>query len=154
MSKTHKTGYAIRLCLTAFMAVGLVGAGMAACSGETSPRDSRALQTANADQAETSPLLGTWDISLYFSADAPPSATRMVIDAVSADGTLSGTFYDSPFQQGRFTLFAGDALFTVVTSDGTGDYVTSGRLDDTGMMTGQTLSTGRGFLMAWTGERG
>ncbi|MEL6686607.1 MAG: hypothetical protein AAFP97_03190 [Pseudomonadota bacterium] len=101
-----------------------------------------------------SALLGTWDVSLYFSPDAPPSKTQMVVTAVGEDSTLAGTFYDSPFLNGRYTTFDDEIRFTVVTTDRTGPYLTSGVLGADGTMAGQTLATGREFLMAWSAEKG
>jgi len=98
-------------------------------------------------------LLGAWDVALYFSPDAPPSATVMEITAVNADGTLAGTFYQSGFESGRYTRRGEDWVITVITSDNSGPYATSGRLGPDGVFEGQTLSTGRDFLMAWTAEK-
>ena len=94
-------------------------------------------------------LIGSWDVSLYYSPDAAPSSTRMVITSVT-DGELIGSFYDSAFSDvSRVTSRGGIAAFTAVTADGTGDYIHSGRLEQ-GVIEGQTLSEGRAFLMTWT----
>ena len=53
---------------------------------------------------QTEDLAGTWDVSLYFSENAAPSATVMVIDRVE-DDALTGTFYNSPFLKARARLF-------------------------------------------------
>ena len=98
-------------------------------------------------------LLGTWDVALYFSAEAPPSGTVMEITAVNADGTLAGTFYQSAFESGRYTRRGEDWVISVLTADGSGPYATSGRLGPDGIIEGQTLSTGRDFLMAWTAQK-
>jgi len=95
-------------------------------------------------------LIGTWDVALFFSEDAPPSSTEMVVTAVD-DGVLTGTFYGSPFLEGRAIVFDDEILFTVVTADGSGEYLTSGELDDD-EIEGQVLSVGRGFLMAFEAE--
>lgn len=125
----------------------LAGVGVGAGLGEA----------AMAQEAASTPdpqvLLGTWDVALYFSASAPPSATVMEISAVNEDGTLAGTFYQSEFEQGRYRLTSDSVVFTVITSDSTGPYATSGRVQADGRIEGQTLSTGRDFLMAWTAQK-
>lgn len=103
---------------------------------------------AEEDQAVTpADLVGTWDVSLFYSPDAPPSKTEMVIVRAD-DGTLDGTFYQSPFSESGYTVFEDDVLFTVATSDNSGPYYTSGRLSGE-CIDGQTLAVGRQFLMAW-----
>lgn len=96
-------------------------------------------------------LIGSWDVSLYFSATQPPSKTEMVITE-TANGALIGSFYGTEFETARVTVFEGDILFTAVTRDGSGPYLTSGRLEE-GEIMGQTLSIGRDFLMPWTATR-
>ena len=96
-------------------------------------------------------FVGTWDVSLYFDPTQPPSSTVMEIRSVEA-GTPAGTFYGTDFSEARATQFEGEVIFSLVTSDGTGPYLTSGRLRG-GTITGQTYSTGRGFLMPWSAVR-
>lgn len=98
-------------------------------------------------------LLGTWDVALYFSPDSPPSATVMEIEAVNPDGTLGGTFYSSAFELGRFTKRGEAIVISVITSDGSGPYATSGRLVAPNQIEGQTLSSGRDFLMTWSATK-
>ncbi|MBR9826542.1 MAG: hypothetical protein GYB36_12185 [Alphaproteobacteria bacterium] len=98
-------------------------------------------------------LIGTWDVALHFSPDAPPSATVMEITAVNEDGTMTGSFYQSAFETARYRVEDDMLIISVITSDSTGPYATSGRLYLDGYFAGQTLSTGRDFLMAWTAER-
>ena len=101
-------------------------------------------------EAVVEDLIGTWDVSLFFSEEAPPSGTEMVVTAVDK-GVLTGTFYGSPFLEGRAIVFDDEVLFTVVTADGSGEYLTSGELDDD-EIEGQVLSVGRDFLMAFEAE--
>lgn len=113
---------------------------------------------AQVSEASASPdirntLIGTWDVALYFSPDNPPSATVMEINAASADGALEGSFYQSPFELGRYVIKDGEIIISVVTSDGSGRYQTSGRLLASGEFKGQTHSIGRDFLMPWTATR-
>ncbi len=101
----------------------------------------------------TQDLLGTWDVALYFSPDSPPSATLMEIDAVNEDGTLNGRFYGTDFEIGRYTPRDNAIIISAITSDGSGPYATSGRLVAPDRVEGQTLSTGRDFLMAWSATK-
>ena len=94
-------------------------------------------------------LIGTWDVSLFYDPDSPPAATELVISDVMSDGTISGTFYQSPFEFGRAIQRGDVVIISVITSDGSGPYSTSGRLYPDGRFEGQTLSTGRGFLTPW-----
>ena len=103
-------------------------------------------------QAAPADLAGSWDVSLYFSADAPPSTTVMVLDP-NEDGSLAGRFYGSPFSAARFAEANGDVAFTAMTEDSSGAYLHSGRLAEDGRIEGQTLSVGRDFLMLWTAQR-
>lgn len=98
-------------------------------------------------------LIGSWDVALYFSPGAPPSSTVMEITAVNEDGTITGSFYQSAFEIGRYRLDDDVVIISVITSDSSGTYATSGRLYADDYFAGQTLSTGRDFLMAWTATR-
>ncbi|MEO1642770.1 MAG: hypothetical protein AAFR74_05490, partial [Pseudomonadota bacterium] len=110
-------------------------------------------QTVEQDAATSSQLEGTWNVALYFSETAPPSATVMEVTSVNDDGTFEGTFYNTPFEIARYTKRDGVMAFTIITRDGSGFYATSGRLDDNGIIDGQTLATGRDFIMMWSAER-
>ena len=96
-------------------------------------------------------LIGTWDVSLYFSPDQPPSSTVMTISSTEG-GVLKGTFYSTEFSVGRVRVHNDELIFTAVTEDGSGPYLHSGRLRG-GVIEGQTLSTGRDFLMAWDARK-
>ncbi|MBE1299315.1 MAG: hypothetical protein GJ680_05340 [Alteromonadaceae bacterium] len=94
-------------------------------------------------------LLGEWNVALYFSPSNPPLSTTMNISKINDDGTLEGTFYQTAFETARYTFIDDSLIFVIVTADNSGSYSTSGRLDLNGNIDGQTLSTGRNFLMAW-----
>lgn len=108
--------------------------------------------TSLALQAAPAELAGTWDVALYFSAEAPPSATVMVLEP-REDGTLGGRFYGTPFEVARYAERNGAIAFTATTEDGSGPYLHAGRLTQDGDIEGQTLSVGRDFLMLWTAQR-
>lgn len=99
-----------------------------------------------------SALVGTWDVTLRHDPNAAPSKTEMRITS-TLDGKLEGTFYGSPFAVGR--LAAKDATWVLAarTSDPSGPYWHSARLEADGSLEGQTLSEGRGFLMTWRAVR-
>lgn len=103
-------------------------------------------------QAQPMDAAGTWDVSLFFSAEAPPSSTVMVLEP-QADGRLAGSFYGSPFEMGRIAERYDAIAFIATTSDSSGQYITTGRLTEGGGIEGQTLSVGRDFLMLWRAER-
>ncbi|MEL7545458.1 MAG: hypothetical protein AAGJ84_02330 [Pseudomonadota bacterium] len=103
--------------------------------------------------AEARQLVGVWDVSLFFSSSAPPASTVMDIRSVNEDGTLEGTFYNTPFETARYTERKGVVAFSIITRDGSGQYATSGRLSGDGLVNGQTLSTGRAFIITWEAER-
>lgn len=96
-------------------------------------------------------LDGTWDVALYFSPDAPPSATQMQFKTEGGK-IVSGSFYQSEFQKADLSIRNGVLAFAVVTTDGLAPYNTSGRYID-GRIEGQTHSLGRDFLMIWTATR-
>ncbi len=138
----------MRGLLMSVLAMGMISA----CAAEP---DTQAPDTVSepVKAVNDSALTGSWDVSLFFSADSPPSTTEMIISAVYDDGTIDGSFYQSPFVTGRYTQRDGVWIITAVTQDNSGEYLTSGRLYLDGRFDGQTLSRGRGFLMPWTASR-
>jgi hypothetical protein len=96
-------------------------------------------------------LSGTWNVALRFDPAAPPSATTMQVSSIT-DGMARGTFYGSAFDNARVTMDGSDVIFTATTADQSGQYIHSGRLRR-GVITGQTLSVGRNFLMPWTATK-
>ncbi len=96
-------------------------------------------------------LLGSWDVDLRPSPDAPPSIAPMTIKSVD-NGTLAGSFYGTPIESGRVNTLWGSVQFAFVTSDGSGPYATFGVVQPDGTIKGMTLSTGRDFLSVWSAE--
>jgi len=109
--------------------------------------------TKSAENLTSESLVGTWDVALYFSPNDPPSSTVMEISGVQDNGVIEGSFYQSPFELGRFTQQGDELIISVITSDGSGKYFTSGRLSPSGAFIGQTHSEGRDFLMPWTAQK-
>ena len=106
----------------------------------------------NAAEANLSDLIGVWDIALFYDPSEPPSATVMEISSIE-DGEVAGAFYGAAFSSAQATIHRGEIIFSAVTSDGSGPYTHAGRLTSDGDFFGQTLSTGRGFVMAWEATR-
>lgn len=127
--------------------------GCATGTSETAAKDVTETNRAENTGVVASELLGTWDVSLFFSETAPPSSTVMEIRSVNNDGTIEGTFYNTEFESARYAEREGVVAFTIITSDGTGQYATSGRLSNNDFVEGQTFSTGRDFLMTWVADR-
>lgn len=103
-------------------------------------------------QPSINELEGIWDIALYFDTEQAPSSTAMEIK-LDDNGEVTGSFYGSDFSIAQARLHRGEIIFAGVTSDGTGPYAHSGRLDADGNFRGQTLSKGRDFVMAWEATR-
>jgi len=98
-----------------------------------------------------SDLDGTWDVTMFWSATEPPSSTVMVM-AAAPPNKVTGSFYQSDFLEGEYSLRGDTLAFGSVTTDGDALYSHSGRLVD-GKIEGQTLSHGRDFLMIWVATR-
>ena len=125
---------------------------MSACSSHSGLKPSESSQNIN-NTVLPEQLIGQWKVALFFSPDSPPSETTLIIRNISADGTLRGSFYQTEFTQGRYTQQDECIVFTVITADSTGPYATSGKLCAENNILGQTLSTGRNFLMAWQARK-
>jgi hypothetical protein len=98
-----------------------------------------------------SDLDGTWDVTMFWSPTEPPSSTVMVLNA-APDNKVTGSFYESDFLEGEYSLRGETLAFGSVTTDGEALYSHSGRLVE-GRIEGQTLSHGRDFLMIWVATR-
>ena len=122
---------------------------LAACATPPAP----AAETPPAEAATLAPsaLDGTWDVTMFWSATEPPSSTVMVLKT-GADNKVTGSFYESEFLEGEYSLRGDTLAFGSVTTDGAAPYSHSGRYVD-GKIEGQTLSHGRDFLMIWVAAR-
>ena len=122
---------------------------LAACA--TPPAPAAEAPPAEAATLAPSALDGTWDVTMFWSATEPPSSTVMVLKT-GADNKITGSFYDSEFIEGEYSLRGDTLAFGSVTTDGTAPYSHSGRYVD-GKIEGQTLSHGRDFRMIWVAAR-
>ncbi len=103
------------------------------------------------DAPDAQALIGTWSVDLRPTPGAAPYFQTLTITGV--DGTaLEGTFYGTPFTEGRVNTDWDTVYFAFVTEDGSGPYAHSGRLEG-GVLKGLSLSTGRDFLSVWTAAR-
>lgn len=138
----------MRACLALISSLGFC-AMLMGCSQQSPPPPP---PIAASVPAEISSLIGVWDVALHFDSTQPPSATVLEISAVDAGG-LSGSFYGTEFEVARAVSFEGKIHLSFITSDGSGPYASAARLSPDGTLSGQTLSTGRSFLMAWTAKK-
>lgn len=98
----------------------------------------------------TSPLAGNWTVDL--SADPAKPYTKPMKLNLAADGTVTGSFYDSEIQGGRWKTDRGRTCASFRTSDGAGPYHSTVCLRGAGAE-GQTWAEHRNFLFNWNATR-
>jgi hypothetical protein len=98
--------------------------------------------------AET--LNGRWTVDLSTNPDEP--YTKAMELKLSADGTVTGSFYDSEILAGRWKADRGRTCVSFRTTDGSGPYHSSACLVGTGV-SGQTWAEHRNFLFNWNAVR-
>ena len=131
-------------------AAALFGFGLPGCAALEQPEASVA-----APALDAAMLVGTWDVEMYYSVTEPPSSTELLITQAK-DGKLTGSFYQSDFEAANYSIRRGILAFGATTSDGSAPYSHSGRLAGAPgqqVIEGQTLSSGRNFLMIWTAKK-
>jgi hypothetical protein len=93
---------------------------------------------------------GSWSVDLSVKADEP--YTKDMTLALAPDGSVTGSFYDSAIEAGRWKTDRGRTCVSFRTTDGAGPYHTSACLaGDT--MQGQTWAEHRAFLFNWNAVR-
>jgi hypothetical protein len=99
-------------------------------------------------------LVGSWTVDLRPTPGSPAYLKKLVITAQKGNA-IEGHFYDgSPLQAGRINTTSGPTLaFAFFTDPGEGAYQSAGRQVSANRLDGMTLSTTRGFLLAWTAVR-
>lgn len=97
-------------------------------------------------------MSGAWTVDLRVELTDEPYGQPMVL-AVAADGSVTGSFYNSDILAGRAGSAQGRSCLAFRTTDGSGFYHTSACLVD-GTMVGQTWAEGRNFVLPWTATRG
>lgn len=103
--------------------------------------------------AATTPegLAGDWTVDLTSSKSATPYLKRMSL-TLADDGAVTGSFYDSDIQAGRWQTSKGRTCVSFRTTDGKGPYHTAACLE-AGRLTGQTWAEHRGFVFVWNATR-
>jgi hypothetical protein len=96
-------------------------------------------------------LAGRWQVDLRPDPASPEYLKPMEL-IIAGDGTVTGTFYDSDIESGRAAVSNGRTCFAFRTTDGDGDYHTSGCAEGARLV-GHTWAEKRGFLLAWTARR-
>jgi hypothetical protein len=102
--------------------------------------------------ASPSPSLeGRWLVDLSTKPDEP--YVKAMELRLAADGSVTGSFYDSAIEAGRWKTDRGRTCVSFRTTDGAGPYHSSACLrGDT--VEGQTWAEHRSFLFNWNARRG
>jgi hypothetical protein len=106
------------------------------------------LLTLAAAQPDT--LQGRWSIDLA-TDPAKPYVQPMELK-LATDGSVTGSFYNSPIEAGRWKTDRGRTCASFRTSDGAGPYHSSVCLSGDKAV-GQTWAENRNFLFNWVAER-
>jgi hypothetical protein len=94
---------------------------------------------------------GAWAVDL--SADPAQPYVKSMHLTLAADGTVSGDFYDSTIEAGRWKAQNRRVCVSFRTSDGVGPYHTAGCLTGD-RIEGQTWAEHRDFVFVWNAARG
>ncbi|MDT7933185.1 MAG: hypothetical protein RQ833_01090 [Sphingomonadaceae bacterium] len=109
------------------------------------------LALAPAAAAESAPALaGDWVVDL--STPDQPTYSRPMQLTLASDGTVSGLFYQSPIEAGRWKTDRGRTCASFRTHGGEVAYHTSVCLVGA-MAQGQTWAEQRNFLFNWSASR-
>jgi len=107
-----------------------------------------------AAQAQTAPpaesLTGNWVVDLSTSPTEP--YTRPMVLTLNANGTVSGSFYESEIEAGRWRTARERTCVSFRTTDGVGPYHTAACLVGD-HVEGQTWAEHRNFLFNWNAAR-
>ena len=95
-------------------------------------------------------LDGRWTVDL--SSEPGKAYTQPMILTLKIDGTVSGSFYNSEIQAGRWKRDRGRLCASFRTTDGVGPYHSSVCLVGD-RAEGQTWAEGRNFLFNWNAVR-
>lgn len=95
-------------------------------------------------------LAGNWTVDL--AADSAKPYTKLMRLNLAADGTVTGSFYDSQIQGGRWKTDRGRTCASFRTSDGAGPYHSTVCLRGV-QAEGQTWAEHRNFLFNWNATR-
>ncbi len=95
-------------------------------------------------------LAGEWVVDLAVKVDEP--YTKPMVLVLNANGTVSGSFYQSTIEAGRWKTDRGRTCVSFRTTDGVGPYHTSACLRGD-HVEGQTWAEQRNFLFNWNATR-
>lgn len=101
-------------------------------------------------QATPPAMNGTWNVDLSVTP-SEPYIKPMHLD-LGADGTVTGRFYDSDIEAGRWKAQNGRLCVAFRTTDGVGPYHTAACLDGN-TVEGQTWAEHRNFVFVWHATR-
>ena len=96
------------------------------------------------------PLDGSWTVDL--SGNPAEPYTKPMALTLNADGTVTGSFYESTIEDGRWKDDRGRLCVSFRTTDGVGPYHTSACLVGDKVQ-GQTWAEKRNFLFNWNAVR-
>ncbi len=96
-------------------------------------------------------LNGRWIVDLSVKPDEP--YTKPMELMLAADGSVTGSFYESEILAGRWKTAHGRTCVSFRTTDGAGPYHTAACLVGAGVV-GQTWAEHRNFLFNWEAARG
>ena len=96
-------------------------------------------------------LNGRWIVDLSVKPDEPYAKPMEL--TLAADGTVTGSFYESEILAGRWKTARGRTCVSFRTTDGAGPYHTAACLVGAGVV-GQTWAEHRNFLFNWDAVRG
>jgi len=99
----------------------------------------------------TEPMAGKWIVDLTGAPGDKPYLKDMSLD-LKPDGSLTGSFYDSDIQAGRWKTARGRICVSFRTTDGAGPYHTAACLVG-GRVEGQTWAEHRTFVFIWNAAR-
>lgn len=109
-----------------------------------------AIATSPAVAQSPNSLEGRWSVDLSTNPNTPYSKAMELRPA--PDGTVTGRFYDSDIQAGRWKTDRGRTCVSFRTTDGAGPYHTSACLRGNAIE-GQTWAEHRSFLFNWNAAR-
>ena len=95
-------------------------------------------------------LTGEWVVDLSTNPDEP--YTKPMVLTLNPDGSVSGSFYESVIENGRWRTDRGRTCASFRTSDGAGPYHSAACLKGDAVQ-GQTWAEHRDFLFNWNATR-
>lgn len=109
-----------------------------------------ALATPLAAQQAPSALDGRWTVDL--SSEPGQVYTKDMVLKLATDGAVTGSFYDSEIEAGRWKTDRGRTCVSFRTTDGVGPYHSAACLRGD-QVEGQTWAEHRRFLFNWNAVR-